>query len=82
MQNPTNQQLAEKFDKKFEKIETAMVKGFKEVNDRINPIHDFMVGQQAVSSIKHEPSSKEQQLWDIIKWLILIVVAFAGIKLT
>ena len=78
MSAPTNTELARKIDQGFKVVNNRI----DETNKRINPIHDFMVGQQAIAQNKQNaPNTKEQQMWDIIKWLILVIAAFAGVKL-
>lgn len=82
MNNPTNSQLADKIGK----LEGVMVKGFNDVNKRIDPIHDFMnreIGkaQGLAEARKSSTLGVTREQWDIIKWLVLIIGGLVGVKL-
>lgn len=78
--------LEKKMDRKFNKVYRDFRDFRKEVRDKLQPFHDYLVGVEAVkeehgnkSDAKHVNISPEA--WNVIKWLILIIGGLLGVKL-
>lgn len=69
MPNPTNAQLG----KKIEKLETAMLVGFKDLHKRIDPLHDYVTGQKKVEEYI---SSNKQSSGTLVSKDILQIIAY------
>ena len=51
---------------------------------QLQDMHDFLTGQRAIDGYKKDNSngsiSISPKVWDIIKWLITVIVALVGAK--
>ena len=72
MTNPTNAQLAKKIDG----IEKAMVSGFKELHERIDPLHDYVTGQK---KLEEYISSNKQGSGAVVSKDILQIIAYLAL---
>lgn len=89
MTQPTNTDLAKKIEKLDIKVErkhnilTAAFNKFKkEIRNELKPFHDYLVGQEAIDKAKRQGTiSISNEVWNILKWLILIIGALVGVKL-
>lgn len=59
------------------------ISGLKDsVDKRIKPMEDYFVGLEAVAEAKKQGTiSINEDVWNVLKWLILIVAGLAGVKL-
>jgi phosphate uptake regulator len=92
MNSPTNTELAaqiKEVDKRSEKRHKSVlttITGFKkEMRDQLQPFHDYLVGVEAVNKNKDTLSKQgnisiDPKVYDLIKWLILIVGTIVGVN--
>lgn len=86
---PTNSDLQNQIvqlDKKVERRHSTMLNAFtrfkKEIRKDLLPFHDFIVAQNAITEAKKSGAiSINSEVWNIIKWLILIIGGLVGVKL-
>lgn len=82
--NDLSQQLArldKKVESRFSKVEKKIVTFEKEVSEKLQPFHDYLVGQEAVN--KAGKNSNINITPDVIKLLgfaLLIIAALVGAK--
>ena len=88
-EKPTNTDLQlqiSRLDKKVEKRHSTMLATFakfrKEVHKELTPFHDYLIGQAALAeATKQGTVSINGEVWNVLKWLVLIIAGLLGAKL-
>lgn len=53
----------------------------KYIDKRIMPFHDYLTGRQAIEKYRKPEDIKiSKEVWGLIKWLIIIILALVGVK--
>lgn len=66
----------------FKAVQTEIHSVKKHFNGRLKPIEDYFIGQKAIEEAKKKGSiSINQEVWNVVKWLILIIGGLVGVKL-
>lgn len=71
-------QLEKRIGKQFEQMHDDFVDFRNDVNMRLQPLHDFMVGQQAIADIKSPQSINSKDLMAFILKLLMGIAAILG----
>lgn len=69
--------LEKHFDRKFVEMKTY-------VDDKIAPLHDYFIGQDAINknqSTVNKGINIDPKVYDLIKWLVLIIGTIVGAKI-
>ena len=77
--------------KEFRSFKTSVGRRFHDIQKsleimkpQVQEMHDFLTGQRAIDGYKKDNSngsiSISPKVWDIIKWLITVIVALVGAK--
>lgn len=72
--------IDKKVDRRTNSINRSINTFKKEVTDKLGPLHDFMVGQKAISDQKSRSAGITPDLIKIILWLITIIAGLVGIS--
>lgn len=81
----TNQELATE----IKTVRREMQDGFKVVHNELQPLRDFVLVQQELAKQKLVPPIQQagstlgvpSAVWDIIKWLLLILAGVLGVRI-
>ena len=78
--------------KEFRSFKTSVGRRFHDIQKtleimkpQVQEMHDFLTGQKAIDGYKRTSNSNgsisiSPKVWDIIKWLITVIVALVGAK--
>lgn len=90
---PTNQNLSDRIEKlddkverKFHNMNTAFTKFRSDIRGQLQPFHDYLVGIEAVNKASTSDKGNgrniiiPQIVWDVVKWMVLIIATLVGVK--
>lgn len=69
-----------KVDRRFSSMNQKLDNFKTEVNEKLQPFHDYLVGINALKE-SSKGINLDPKVYDLIKWLILIIGAIIGVKL-
>lgn len=74
--------LEKDFTAELTKMRAEIGRVSRSFNKRLLPVEDYVVGQKALVEAKKKGTiSISEEVWNVFKWLVLIIGALLGLKL-